>query len=406
MRLQHHLRLICSVAALVTIVGANATAQSEGQGVSDVIQATIPGLWPRDFEAGFQVGPSINVVTAYTGELLTNTRGGISTSGATRYQALLDVAVTCDLEKTRVPLPGRVFLLGQNTHGEGITEDFVGDKQVVSNIDSFENIAQVSEYWWQLDLCDERVALRLGKQDLNTEFLHMLLAEDFIQSSFGISPSANFPTYPNPSMAAVALVKPFPNLMFRVGHWDALADGGNWGFSGNELTFTFGEVEYKYSLLDGRLPGTIDVGVAYGSGGEVQGLTFPSGYGYYIQLEQIVFRENQSQEDKVQGVGVFFSFFPRFVDDPVPVTAIENNVVFGAVYKGILPSRDDDIVGLGVAWARLNTPGPDEETAIELFYKFQFKPRLSVQPDLQYIASPSGVERDAFVAGTRFQVVF
>lgn len=38
------------------------------------------------------------------------------------------------------------YRLGQNTHGQGITEDFVGDAQVLINIDSFKNIAKVSEY--------------------------------------------------------------------------------------------------------------------------------------------------------------------------------------------------------------------------------------------------------------------
>lgn len=406
MVLQHQLRLICSVVAMVACIGATASAQPDDGAIPDVVRSTIPGLWPRDLDVGFQLGPAIEVVTAYTGEVFTNAKGGISASGATKYQALLDVAVTCDLAKTRLPLPGKFFLLGQNTHGQGITEDFVGDKQVVSNIDSFENIAQVSEYWWQGEFFDDLITLRLGKQDLNTEFLHMLLAQDFIQSSFGISPSANFPTYPDPSMAAVALVKPSKALTLRLGVFDTLADGGNWGFSGTGLTLTFGEVEYRYALLDGRLPGTIDVGVAYGSGGDAQGLSFPSGYGYYIQLEQIIFRESQAQEDTAQGLGVFFSFFPRFVDDPVPVLAIENNVVFGLVYKGLLPEREDDVVGCGVAWARLDSPPPNEETAIELFYRIQLFPRVSLQPDLQYVVSPSGVERDALVAGTRFQVAF
>ena len=82
----------------------------------------------------------------YYGEVFTNTRGGISTSEATRYEALLDLALTIDFQKMQSPLPGRFFLLAQNTHGQGLTEDFVGDTQVVSNIDSFDNIMQVSEY--------------------------------------------------------------------------------------------------------------------------------------------------------------------------------------------------------------------------------------------------------------------
>ena len=142
----------------------------------------------------------------YTGEVFNNTRGGISTNDATQYQGLLDLLMTVDLEQTRIPLPGRFAMLVQNSHGRGLTEDFIGDTQVISNIDSGDNIMQVSEYWWELGLLDDDVTLRLGKQDFNTEFLLVEMAEDFIQSSFGLSPSsAGLPTYPDPSMAAVLL---------------------------------------------------------------------------------------------------------------------------------------------------------------------------------------------------------
>ena len=140
----------------------------------------------------------ISLEPVYYGELFSNTRGGISTSGATRYEALLDLPFTIDFEQMQSPLPGRFFLLAQNTHGQGLTEDFVGDTQVVSNIDSFNNIMQVSEYWWEFGLFDDQLVVRLGKQDLNTEFLVIDLAEDFIQSSFGLSPNVKFSVLSEP----------------------------------------------------------------------------------------------------------------------------------------------------------------------------------------------------------------
>jgi len=72
-------------------------------------------------------GGGISLEPVYYGEVFTNTRGGISTSGATRYAALLDLPLTLDFEQMQSPLPGRFFLLAQNTHGRGLTEDFVGD---------------------------------------------------------------------------------------------------------------------------------------------------------------------------------------------------------------------------------------------------------------------------------------
>jgi carbohydrate-selective porin OprB len=340
----------------------------------------------------------------YYGEVFTNARGGISTHQATQYEALLDLPLRLDFQQMQLPLPGKFFLLGQNTHGRGLTEDFVGDFQVVSNIDSFDNIMQVSEYWWEIGLLDESVAIRLGKQDVNTEFLVMELAGDFVQSSFGLSPSAGLPSYPHASMAALALAQLTESVKLKAGIWDALGDGRTWGFSGNEVTITIGELEYEYALFGGRLPGAVDVGVAYFSGGDVSGLILPSAHGYYVQLEQLIFRENPCEVGDAQGLGAFVSYFPRFGNAEIPIPVVWGDVVGGIVYRGPIPCRHQDVVGAGVAWAKLNRSGALQETVVEVFYKAVITPSLCIQPDLQYIASPSGIHRDALAAGLRFQV--
>ena len=342
----------------------------------------------------------------YYCELFTNARGGISTKNATQYEALLDLPITFDFKNMHWPLPGRFFLLAQNTHGRGLTEDFVGDTQVVSNIDSFNNIMQISEYWWEYCLFCERLAVRLGKQDVNTEFLAMDLASDFIQSSFGLSPSAGFPSYPDASMAAVLLADLTESTTLKVGVWDALADGGGWGFSGNDVHFVFGELEYKYALGDGRLPGALDLGIGYVSSGEVSpSESLASGYGYYIQIEQLVMRENPCCQEDMQGLGVFFSYFPRFSNGIISISAIGDAMVGGVVYKGLIPGRNEDVVGAGFAWAELFQGGTNEETVVEVFYKAQVTPWMGVQPDIQYIKTPSGIHPDALVVGLRAIIV-
>jgi carbohydrate-selective porin OprB len=62
------------------------------------------------------------------------------------------------------------------------------------------------------------------------------------------------------------------------------------------------------------------------------------------------------------------------------------------------------VVGAGVAWAELFQGGTNHETVFECFYQAQITPRISFQPDLQYIASPSGIYRDALAVGVRFQL--
>ncbi|OHB80815.1 MAG: hypothetical protein A2W31_00270 [Planctomycetes bacterium RBG_16_64_10] len=50
--------------------------------------------------------------------------------------------------------------------------------------------------------------------------------------------------------------------------------------------------------------------------------------------------------------------------------------------------------------------GQTSENALELFYKAWVWDWLALQPDLQYIARPNGMERDALVAGLRFEANF
>ena len=64
------------------------------------------------------------------------------------------------------------------------------------------------------------------------------------------------------------------------------------------------------------------------------------------------------------------------------------------------------MVGAGIAWARLNQGGTNREIVVEGFYKVQVTPSVSLQPDLQYIASPSGIYGDSLAVGLRCMVSF
>lgn len=348
----------------------------------------------------------VHIAPTYYGDVFTNTRGGISTNDATRYLGLLDLRLTADFEKLRLPLPGRFSLLAQNTHGQGLTEQFIGDSLVHSDIDSFRNITQVGEYWWELDTLDEALTVRLGKQDVNTEFVYMDSAVDFVQASFELSPAEVIPTYPHQSMAVVALLQLNNSLQLKLGLWDALARAESWGISGNGTTFVIGELEYDYLLGDDALPGTAAVSIARLSEGELNGNAFDAVQGGALQLEQMVYREDASSPRDVQGLSTFVAYYPRSQGSQILPKAIGDHFVGGVIYRGLLPHRDEDVLGTGISWAELFQGGSNQETVVELFYKAQLTPKLSFQPDLQYISTPSGIYRDALVAGLRFQSAF
>ena len=97
----------------------------------------------------------------------------------------------------------------------------------------------------------------------------------------------------------------------------------------------------------------------------------------------------------------------------------------GLNYRGLLPGRGKDVVGLGLTYTDLSgdlrrlareanrfhqahDALPDYEALLEFTYQVNLAPWLSVQPDLQYIVHPGGSPRnnDALVLGTRTVVTF
>ena len=97
----------------------------------------------------------------------------------------------------------------------------------------------------------------------------------------------------------------------------------------------------------------------------------------------------------------------------------------GFSYKGLLPTRDKDLLGIAASYSRfgdserafdrdqsffshVGAQPHDEEVVIEGSYQAILKPYWSVQPDLQVIVHPGGSSQyaDALVSGVRSVVTF
>jgi len=302
----------------------------------------------------------LTVQYIYTGDVFTNMRGGINTRNATEYLGLFDLAITADLDHYGLAPGGTFFMLGEDFHGRGIG-DHVGDYQGTDNIDAGRQNMQVSEFWWERGILDGLITVRLGKQDANAEF----------------------------------------------GVFDGAADGRTWGFSGTGEVFSIYEFKATWALLSGRLPGDMHLGMWHHNGHPEDpgnpAITYADNHGVHLGFDQMIYKESWDEDDD-QGLGVFVHYGWA----PEERNEVPNYIGGGLVYKGLVPGRDDDMVGAGVANVffsdRMGLPS-DHETAVEVYYKMQLSPYIVVQPDLQVVTSPSGVERDAFVAGLRFELV-
>jgi porin len=104
-----------------------------------------------------------------------------------------------------------------------------------------------------------------------------------------------------------------------------------------------------------------------------------------------------------QGLGAFL----RVAGEPSGGNQIKFYADGGVTYKGLLPGRVDDVLGIAVAYAKVSNevrgadgdtrrftgierPIRDFETVLEVTYKAQLAAWWTVQPDLQFIFHPGG----------------
>jgi porin len=392
--------------SIVTLMSLAGTSQAEYNDIwgREILADDLFGLHPWLDEQG------IIIEMAYTGEAFSNLRGGLNTSGASEYRGNFDVTLTADAEKFGLG-HGSIFIYTQLGHGTGITEEHVGDAQTLSNLDAC-YLFQVSEYWIEQLFFDRQLRVKVGKQDSNADFVAVDYGEDFIGSSFAVIPTIPMPTFCCPALGVAAFWEPEDWISFGAGYYEGSPKGStsglNTAFDDHGGSFTISELALKTSFgAQKDMPGTYRFGGWYHSsdfeevGDDAVTDTFAGNHGFYLAFDQKLYHE---QDNSNQGLGTFFQFGWA----PENRNEIDRYFGIGLSYVGLLPGCDEDVTGIGLAQALWSNRMDDvtRESAIELFYKAQLTEFMSIQPDIQYIANPSGNGDDALAFGVRFEVVF
>ncbi|MEW6234612.1 MAG: carbohydrate porin [Candidatus Omnitrophota bacterium] len=343
----------------------------------------------------------------YTGEYFGNVSGGWKRGG--EYRGDLSLFLELDTETAGWWNGGTFFVQLQEQHGKGITNDYVGDFQVLSNIDADE-FAQVSEFWYRHDFFDGKLWFKLGKQEANADFACADYACDFTNSSGGFHPTIPLTTFPDQDWGAVMGIAPVDWFSMNIGVYQGRPDGGR--SIGNTLDRFYGpmvmaEPAFHYSIADHR--GHFRVG-AWWNGDKVEKLSttgvFAERYGVYLTWDQEVWRENPADEEDKQGIGVF----AQHGWTPEDRSEANHYLGGGMQWIGPIPGRDEDILGLGVFQVLFSEEAglpKDGETAIELYYLYQMTGWMNLKPDMQYIVNPGGDGKpDALAIGMRWQILF
>jgi porin len=355
--------------------------------------------------------------------------GGIS-------DGLIDIALDLDLERLTHNLwPDAVFHMNVlDIYGSSLSGRYVGDISGTSNLAGY-NTIRLQEIWLQQNFWRKRASLRVGMLAADTEFFLSQGASLFLNGTFGAFTliGANFnnaPVYPVAAPAVRLDVAPVSFLDFKAAVFAPNEDaennthGTDFNINGGDGALVALEASYlvNQSPNDRGLIGTYRVGTFIQQGDYTswesqaanaldpnQPLRYGTNYMVYGVADQELFKNGQNTVEAFARAGWASSRF----------SMVSNYIEGGFNFTGFVPNRLFDVAGIAVARSGISKqysasqveqggPRSSSETIIEATYKVQVTPWASVQPDLQYVINPSGVDgsRNAFVYGIRATIAF
>lgn len=342
-------------------------------------------------------------------------------SGDTRRRSsaanLLDVNAAFDLEQLLGLRRTLFYVDAYKIYGSNPSND-VGDFGTLSNIASTD-VAQIAELWLETWLGDS-LRVKAGKVDFNSEFAFHEIGGEFVNSTAAIVPTiVNYPTFPNPATSV--------NVFWSLGENSylgaAVYDGANaYGiqtgkrgpssfFSDRDSDAYFYAVEAGTGWAGGERwgSGRTALGAFHHSASftRFDGNTDRGTEGLWWSIEQVLWREDPTATDP-QGLGAFLSL--GIADDAV--SACGFSLAAGVEWTGAFAGRDFDVLGFGLFLCDLSDDvaagTPEDELTLELLYKAQLTPAVSLKPELQYIVHPGGIAGvdDVLVGLLRLEVLF
>jgi porin len=423
------------------------------------------GLRTRARDAGFQLD------VTYVGEVLGNVTGGVQRGAV--YEGRLEMGFEVDLGQA-LGWSGATFRASAwQIHGRGLSASNLGNNLLVASGIEALPASRLHDLWLQQDLLGGALQIRAGQFDADDEFAISQNGANFINSTFGWPglfatdlPSGG-PAYPLATPGAWLRIRPRERLaiMAAVFNGDPAGpgvgnpqarDASSTAFRLNDDAFAIVEICYAVNQIcyppdeqDGApaLRGTYKLGAWYHSGrfadqrfdGAGRSLADPASTGVaaqhrgnfaiYAAVDQMFWRPDPAPD---RGLSAFL----RITGSPSDRNLVSFYIDGGLTYKGLIPGRDDDTIGLGVGHARISgaargfdrdtnaftgRSGPvrDYEAVIELTYVARMARQLrwlTLQPDFQFIFHPGAnaaittgsmtTARNAAIFGLRSTVSF
>lgn len=415
--------------------------ESTSQASGGYVRSIEPSLGPLGDPFGLRPllkARGIEYSLTYIAETLGNPVGGLRQGAIVEDR--LNLRLNLDLQRLAGWDGATVHANAYFIHGTGLSRYDVGNLLAASVIEALP-ASRLYVLWLDQQLFEGQLGVRVGQQAADTEFFVSQTATVFVNSTFGwpaitgLDLPSGGPAYPLATPAIRAKYVPGNGFSLQAGLYDGDPAGANrpgddpeaqrlnrtgTNFRAHDPALVVAEATYAYNTdKDAKgLPGDITLG-GWQHFGRFESLRFDQtglpladpnatgigrrlrgNAGIYAVYDQTLYRETGKDDE---GLG----FFLRAAWSPTRSSLVSAYLDTGLAYKGLLEGRDDDTVGLSLAYARLSDdarrsdidtivytgtamPRRRAETVIEATYQAVVVPGFTVQPDVQLVLHPGG----------------
>ncbi len=332
--------------------------------------------------------------TIYLGDFAYNSLGGVSQGF--NYLGLANIRVNFNTEEAGFWKGGDLLLCLANTHGGEPSLTRSGEYQTASNIEAG-NITYLHELWFKQSI--KQFDIIIGLQDICEELIFSEHADIYLNSSFGTPPTIaeNIPSpiFPLTALGLQVHYNIRDKFFIKMAAFDGVPDdfsinkyNTSWKLSKKDGFLSLFELSYANESENNS--GIYKLGAYYHNKytitekeeGVIISENHPQNYGVYAVIDQTLYKKNESQE---------LSMFTQLAISPKNINENWLYAGIGFNYRGLFKNRSEDILGLALAYAEIDSE-VGSEALIELTYKSQLNDNFFIQPNIQYFINPSGTE--------------
>lgn len=271
---------------------------------------------------------------------------------------------------------------GRNGSGEGaFTQNY-------SNIDA-DDFRALGEVFVEQRLFNDRIRMKVGRLDFNSEFAGTDNGGSFLNASMGFSPSiAAAPTFPLPTGGVNLFVVPNEQWSFAVGSFNGL-DGAP-AVEGRTSRFEIAQANRTWTIAGGEgrlgLGAFRHTGLFVASSASIDEMSeaepsIAGTRGWYATLDQTLWQGAARKRGDNESAASLAAFVQAGHSDE-RVQGVHAHHGGGLTLTGASSRRAEDVIGVGVTNAAWTGGG---EFISELFYSAPVLPHLSLVADWQRV---------------------